>query len=53
MDREKDPSLDPELHNRAKEMMIAGEDWEKIMNDTHLRLKDLRRIQINEIDPKF
>lgn len=37
----------------AKEMMIAGEDWNKIMDETHLRLKDLQRIQQNEIDPHF
>lgn len=53
MDREKDLEQNSELHNKAKEMMIAGEDWEKIMDETHLRLKDLRRIQINEIDPHF
>lgn len=41
------------LHDEAKKMMIDGEPWEDIMEKTHLRLKDLRRIQINEIDPKF
>ncbi|MPM68210.1 hypothetical protein SDC9_115141 [bioreactor metagenome] len=44
---------DNELHNKAKEMMIAGEDWNKIMDETHLRLKDLKRIQREEITPHF
>ena len=34
-------------------MIIDGESWEKIMETTHLRLKDLKRIQRDEIDPKF
>lgn len=37
----------------AKKMIIDGESWEKIMDTTHLRLKDLKRIQTDEIDPKF
>jgi DNA-directed RNA polymerase subunit H (RpoH/RPB5) len=37
----------------AKKMMIDGEDWDKIMQETRLRLKDLKRIQQNEIDPHF
>ena len=37
----------------AKKMIIDGESWEKIMDTTHLRLKDLKRIQRDEIDPKF
>lgn len=41
------------LHDKAKKMMIDGEDFKTIREKTHLRLKDLRRIQINEIDPKF
>ena len=35
----------------AKKMIIDGEPWEKIMDETHLRLKDLKRIQRDEIDP--
>ena len=42
-----------EAHNRAKEMMIAGESWDKIMEETRLRQKDLKRIQASEISPKF
>lgn len=37
----------------AKRMIIDGESWEKIMDTTHLRLKDLKRIQRDEIDPRF
>ena len=37
----------------AKKMIIDGESWEKIMETTHLRLKGLKRIQRDEIDPKF
>ena len=37
----------------AKKIIIDGESWEKIMDTTHLRLKDLKRIQRDEIDPKF
>lgn len=42
-----------QVYAKAKEMMIAGESWDKIMEETRLRQKDLRRIQIQEIDPKF
>lgn len=42
-----------ELYSKAKEMMIAGESWDKIMNETRLRQKDLKRIQMTEINPKF
>ena len=37
----------------AKRMIIDGESWEKIMDTTHLRLKDVKRIQRDEIDPRF
>ena len=39
--------------DRAKEMMIAGESWDKIMKETSLRLKDLKRIQRDEITSHF
>ena len=42
-----------ELYFRAKEMMISGESWDKIMEETRLRQKDLKRIQASEISPKF
>lgn len=37
----------------AKRMIIDGEPWDKIIDTTHLRLKDLKRIQRDEIDSKF
>lgn len=40
-------------HNLAKKMIIEGESFDTIMETTHLRLKDLKRIQRNEIDPHF
>lgn len=40
-------------YSRAKEMMIAGESWDKIMDETRLRQKDLKKIQSTEISPKF
>jgi hypothetical protein len=41
------------LHDKAKKMMIDGENFSTIREKTHLRLKDLRRIQRDEINPKF
>jgi hypothetical protein len=41
------------LHDRAKKMIIDGEHWSTIREKTHLRLKDLKRIQRDEINPKF
>ena len=40
-------------HDVAKNMIIAGESFDNIMEKTHLRLKDLKRIQRDEIDPHF
>lgn len=40
-------------HDIAKKMIIAGESFDTIIEKTHLRLKDLKRIQREEIDPKF
>ena len=37
----------------AKRMIIDGEPWDKIIDTTHLRLKDLKRIHRDEIDSKF
>lgn len=37
----------------AKKMIIDGEPWDKIMETTNLRLKDLKQIQRDEINPKF
>lgn len=41
------------LHDIAKQMIIDGESFDVIMEKTHLRLKDLKRIQKNEISSKF
>ena len=41
------------VHDMAKKMIIEGETFDTIMEKTHLRLKDLKRIQSDEIDPKF
>jgi hypothetical protein len=48
-----DKETKDQVYERAKQMIIAGESWDKIMEETRLRQKDLRRIQIEEIDPKF
>ena len=42
-----------QVYARAKEMIIAGESWDKIMDETRLRQKDLKKIQSTEISPKF
>ena len=41
------------LKKKKKKMMIDGEHLSTIREKTHLRLKDLRRIQRDEINPKF
>ena len=41
------------VHDVAKKMIIDGETFDTIMEKTHLRLKDLKRIQRDEIDRKF
>lgn len=40
------------LKQQAREMMIAGESFNSIMEKTNLRLKDLKRIQ-HEINTHF
>lgn len=42
-----------QIYEKAKQMIIAGESWDKIMEETRLRQKDLKRIQMEEINPKF
>ncbi|GAA0084736.1 hypothetical protein UT300007_11750 [Clostridium sp. CTA-7] len=42
-----------QVYEKAKQMIIAGESWDKIMEETRLRQKDLKRIQMEEINPKF
>lgn len=51
MERKK---IDIALSNTvAKKMIIDGEPWDDIMKETHLRLKDLKRIQRDQIDTHF
>lgn len=40
-------------HDLAKKMILDGESFDDIMSATSLRLKDLKRIQRNEIDTHF
>lgn len=40
-------------HDLAKQMIIDGESFDKIMEVTNLRLKEIKRIQREEISPKF
>lgn len=40
-------------HDKAKQMIIAGESFTKIIDETNLRLKDLKRIQRDEINTHF
>lgn len=40
-------------HDIAKQMLIDGKSFEDIMAKTHLRLKDLKRIEKDEINPNF
>ncbi|MGM9934738.1 hypothetical protein [uncultured Clostridium sp.] len=44
---------DKQSHDLAKKMIIEGESFDDIMAATSLRLKDLKRIQRNEIDTHF
>lgn len=46
-------STKEEAYKTAKQMIIDGVSFDNIMNETHLRLKDLKKIQKNEIDPHF
>jgi len=41
------------LEQQAKEMLIAGESFDTIMNSTGLRLKDVKRIQHDEVSSHF
>lgn len=41
------------LHKQAREMLIAGETFDTIMNTTGLRLKDVKKVQHSEIRSRF
>jgi len=34
-------------------MLIDGESYDKIMDETHLRLKDIKRIEREEVSSHF
>ena len=40
-------------HDIAKQMIIDGESFDKIKEVTNLRLKEIKRIQRDEINPNF
>lgn len=44
--------VDLALKEKARKMMIDGESFETIVEETHLRLKDLKRIQ-HDINKNF
>lgn len=46
-------TIDKSTKEVAKQMMIEGETWQRIMDATNLRLKDLKRIQREEVDSHF
>lgn len=41
------------MHDLAKQMIIDGESFDVIMEKTHLRLKDIKKIRRKEIDTHF
>jgi uncharacterized protein YerC len=41
------------LREQAKQMLIDGESYDKIMDETHLRLKDIKRIEREEVSSHF
>ena len=43
---------DKDSKSKAREMLIAGDDWNEIRRETKLRQKDLKRIQ-KEITSHF
>lgn len=45
--------IDEDLKEKAKKMLRHGDSFDKIMDETHLRLKDLKRIQRTEINPYY
>lgn len=42
-----------ENYGKVKQMLINGESYDRIMDETHVRLKDIKRIQRKEIRSKF
>lgn len=44
---------DKNLREKAKQMLIDGESYDEIRAETHLRLKDIKRIEREEISSHF
>lgn len=42
-----------DAREKVKEMLISGESYDDIIAETHLRLKDIKRIQKEEISSHF
>lgn len=45
--------IDADLREKAKKMIMNGDSFDNIIKKTNLRLKDLKRIQREDINPKF
>lgn len=44
---------DKNLREKAKQMLIDGQSYDEIRAETHLRLKDIKRIEREEISSHF
>lgn len=44
---------DKELREKAKQMLIDGQSYDEIRAETHLRLKDIKRIEREEVSSHF
>lgn len=44
---------DKKLREKAKQMLIDGQSYDEIRAETHLRLKDIKRIEREEVSSHF
>ncbi|MDU4890438.1 MAG: hypothetical protein RR844_02930 [Clostridium sp.] len=44
---------DKKLCEKAKQMLIDGQSYDEIRAETHLRLKDIKRIEREEVSSHF
>lgn len=44
---------DKSLKEKAKQMLIDGQSYDEIRAETHLRLKDIKRIEREEVSSHF
>ncbi|MDU1412424.1 MAG: hypothetical protein E6929_06380 [Clostridium sp.] len=44
---------DEELREKAKQMLIDGASYDDIRAETHLRLKDIKRIERQDVSSHF